>query len=42
MNNLPHESRFQRTIGWITETLAMVFLSLMALVSTLRLFGIVS
>jgi hypothetical protein len=42
MNNLPHESRFQRTIEWVTEVLAMAFLSLMALVSTLRLFGIVS
>jgi hypothetical protein len=42
MSVVPGETRFQRSIEWLAELLAMAFVSAMVLVSTLRLFGILS
>lgn len=42
MNGTGCETRFRRSMGWLAELLATAFVTVMALVSTLRLLGILS
>ena len=42
MNRVACESGFQRIIGWFAELATMALVTVMAIVSTLRLLGIVS
>lgn len=42
MNELSGETRFRRAVEFTTEWLAMAFMSVMAVISTLRLLGILS
>jgi hypothetical protein len=42
MDGFPRETQFRRTAEWLAESLAMAFVSVMVVVSTLRLLGIVS
>jgi hypothetical protein len=42
MSNSSDETQFRRTVEWAAEWLAMALVSLMIVVSTLRLFGILS
>jgi hypothetical protein len=42
MNGSSGETQFRCTVEWAAECLAMALVSLMVVVSTLRLFGILS
>ncbi|HXZ32275.1 MAG TPA: hypothetical protein VEH30_08335 [Terriglobales bacterium] len=42
MSDTGYETRLHRRLGWLAELLATAFVTLMTLVSTLRLLGILS
>ena len=42
MNKVAYESGFQCVIGWLAEAATMVLVTVMVVVSTMRLLGILS